>query len=251
MNETVTTIGPYTIHEHPFYCGRTHNYTYILYNGDKKYASLRCPFFDDVSDIPTLKIFYLPDYNTAPIKILLHHAHSKLNIPNCIMLEDDIYLDYPKGMDPSGDMRHPMKLSHYSVIYNNMTYYEAYYNATMKDAEKYKAYREALHFLDDPSQKPDFHNFLRIIIATSESIFGLEKYYNSAKTYREFFDSIPLNERYELLGGWLEYFIRYYLPMLYHSVWTIRIDDMEQKGGLDANALTGSPLIEYFIMHCI
>jgi len=126
-----------------------------------------------------------------------------------------------------------------------MTWYEARFNAKMIDSEKYKAYKNSLSFLIDSKQKLPFIQFIEIIgsaFSSTERITELEKYYIPAKTYREFFEKIPPIKRCDMLYGWINTFMEYYIRSTFSDKgWYINVLDMNStpilKGGALSNRL--------------
>jgi hypothetical protein len=111
----------------------------------------------------------------------------------------------------------PLNLAYLSIIYNSCTWYEKYFNAKMTDDVLYNKYKEAVKFLTDPSAKVEFRRFLEITKLPDEQIEYLKEKYDHADTYRIFFNSIPFEERCEILYPWLKSFIEYYLKGVYYT----------------------------------
>lgn len=169
------------------------------------------------------------------IKTLLRYAHNKIKDVNIFYFDDMSHIDCKeKNLTKPPPRKHqmPLKLAYLSIAYNSKTWYEKHFNATMTDKEKYIKYKQKLEFLTKISDKVEFNRFLEISKPPIEQLTKLNKYYESAKTYREFFNNIPFIERCELLLPWLGNFIQHYLQDVYTDTgWEININTMENKNG--------------------
>ena len=100
----------------------------------------------------------------------------------------------------------------------------------MIDTIKYKNYRKKVKFLTDPTMKPEFSDFLKIIkgsIESIEQISYLEKLYNKSETYRNFFEAIPKSKRCDILFSWLTTFMKYYIGDYFSDKdWFIDVNTM-------------------------
>lgn len=169
------------------------------------------------------------------IKTLLNYAYKKIPEVNVFEFDDMSNIDcvekdlskYP----PRKPVR-PLKLSYLSIAYNGMTWYEKHFNAKMKDLYKYKKYRERISFLTNKDVKVIFERFLEITKPPIEQIPQLKIWYESTKTYREFFNVIPFEDRCNILFSWLDNFMIYYLHDVFTDrYWYINIRDMDLKNG--------------------
>jgi hypothetical protein len=169
------------------------------------------------------------------IKTLLKYAHNKIKDVNIFSFDDMSHIDCKEknlSKPPPRKPQLPLKLSYFSIAYNSKTWYEKHFNATMIDKEKYIKYKQKLEFLIKTSDKVEFIRFLEFSKPPSEQYEILKTYYESAKTYREFFNNIPFAERCELLLPWLGNFIEYYLHDVYtDNRWEIDINTMDNKNG--------------------
>jgi hypothetical protein len=169
------------------------------------------------------------------IKTILRYAHNKINNVDIFYFDDMSHIDCKEKnllKSPPRKPQSPLKLAYFSIVYNSKTWYEKHFNAIMTDKVKYNKYREKISFLTDVSKKVDFEQFLEISKPPIEQLSILTKYYNTSKTYRDFFKSIPYKDRCELLLPWLHNFILYYLSDVYiDNGWEININTMDIKNG--------------------
>lgn len=169
------------------------------------------------------------------IKTIINYAYNKIPSITKFYFDDMSHIDcIEKNMllSPPRKSQKLLNLAMLSIAYNSQTWYEKYFNATMKNKEMYSKYRERLQFLEDPPSKVPFERFLEIARPPANQMEALDKYYKSAKTYREFFKNIPFEERCLLLLPWLENFIMYYLQGVYNNMgWEINVLDMNTKRG--------------------
>ena len=183
------------------------------------------------------------------IKYAIQYAYKDVPSIPIFEFDDDSHIDcVEKNMakPPPRKPTKPVNLAYFYIAYHGMTWYEARFNAKMKDSERYKAYQNSLTFLIDPKQKLPFIRFIEIIggsFSSTERITELEKYYIPATTYREFFQNIPPIKRCDMLYGWINTFMEHYIRSIFSDKgWYINILDMESKpilkgGGALSNRL--------------
>jgi hypothetical protein len=175
------------------------------------------------------------------IKTAIRYAFNDVpSLPN-FEFDDDSHIDCVEkdmGKIPPRKPQKPMNLAYFYIAYYGKTWYESRFNAKMVNASKYAKYRESLRFLTDPSKKLDFPSFLEIIgyaLDSTDKISYIEKCYEKATTYREFFENIPRSKRCEILAGWLNSFMKYYIGSTFNDKgWYINIytmDDVTQECG--------------------
>ena len=169
------------------------------------------------------------------IKTALRYAHRDVPSITAFEFDDDSHIDcIDKNLSatPPRKPKRPLSLAFLYIVYHDKTWYEATFNAKMINPERYKKYRKSLEFLTDPSKKPlSFTDFLQIIGASLESldkITTLEQFYKKTTTYREFFELIPRKERCEVLSGWLNTFMNYYIGKTFDDRgWYIDVNTMD------------------------
>jgi hypothetical protein len=140
------------------------------------------------------------------IKALLRYAHNKIKNIDIFYFDDMSHIDCKdKNLTklPPRKQQMPLKLSYFSIAYNSKTWYEKHFNATMINKELYSKYKSALTFLTSETSKLSFETFLEISKPPIEQLTILKKYYDNAKTYRDFFNNISYKDRCELLLPWL------------------------------------------------
>uniref|UniRef100_A0A6C0DY63 Uncharacterized protein n=1 Tax=viral metagenome TaxID=1070528 RepID=A0A6C0DY63_9ZZZZ len=169
------------------------------------------------------------------IKTLLRYAHNKIKDVDIFYFDDMSHIDCKEKnllKSPPRKPQSPLKLAYFSIVYNSKTWYEKHFNATMTNKAIYNKYKEKLSFLTSTSEKVDFIRFLEISTPPPEQYEILKKYYNTSKTYRDFFNSVPYKDRCELLLPWLHNFILFYLSDVYiDNGWEININTMDIKNG--------------------
>jgi hypothetical protein len=169
------------------------------------------------------------------IKTLLYHAYKKINQIHLFEFEDMSSIDCVEknlSKTPPRKQIKPLNLAYLSIVYNGMTWYEKYFNATMIDKNKYAKYKDRLLFLTNETEKVDFYRFLEIAKPPEEQILIIKPLYESSKTYREFFNKIPFNDRCNILFPWLSNFVLFYIQDVYSEKgWIININEMDTKIG--------------------
>jgi hypothetical protein len=185
-----------------------------------------------MNNIPKKAILSRLSYgvNEYMIKYAIQNVYNDISSIPIFELDDDSHI----CCSPV-DMANPVPLAFFYIAYHGMTWYEAHFNAKMRDSERYTAYQKSLSFLTDPTQKLPFIQFIEIIggfisSSSTEFITELETYYMPATTYREFFQNIPSIKRIYILYGWIDIFIEYYIGKIYTTKdWYINVMDMEAK----------------------
>jgi hypothetical protein len=169
------------------------------------------------------------------IKTLLRYAYKKIKNVNIFYFDDMSHIDCMEknlSKSPPRKPQRPLKLSYFSIAYNDMTWYEKHFNAKMSDKDKYNNYLTKIQFLKDNKSKETFERFLEITTPPIEQIAQLKEYYEPAETYRDFFNNIPYKERCSILLPWLSNFMNYYLKDVYSdNGWEIDINTMDNKRG--------------------
>lgn len=167
--------------------------------------------------------------NESMIKYAIQNVYNDISSIPIFEFDDDSHISYSPV-----DMANPVSLAFFYIAYYGMTWYEAHFNAKMRDSERYTAYQKSLSFLTDPTQKVPFIQFVEIIggyiSSSTEFITVLATYYMPATTYREFFQNIPSIKRIYTLYGWIDIFIEHYIGKIYtNKDWYINVMDMEAK----------------------
>jgi hypothetical protein len=99
----------------------------------------------------------------------------------------------------------PLSLAHLSIAVYGKTWYERHFNAKLLNSEKYKQYRNLVQALDFPigNTVSDFAEFSSRNFLTEFQQVNLEPYFDTEKTWFEFFNSIPKKQHCELFYNWL------------------------------------------------
>lgn len=175
------------------------------------------------------------------IKTLLHYIHRKYPSVTTFEFDDMSHIECASEQNQQTLQRHqrkkgtkikPMNLYHFSIAYNDQTWYEKYFGAILKDAEQYRRYRERIQTLTDPSSKVDFIQFLQLASPPQDQFEYLDKKYHQATTYREFFQSIPKEDRCSILYPWISTFMNNILGSTFTNYgWIIDVTKMPTHQG--------------------
>ena len=175
------------------------------------------------------------------IKTAMRYAYNDVPTLSIFTFDDMSHIDCVAKDLTRSPPRKPSKkvnLSHFSIAYNGMTWYEARFNAKMIDDEAYTKYKKSLEFLTDPKAKLPFERFLEISQPSLEQIAILEPIYSRSATYRQMFEEIPDAIRCDTLYMWISSFMKHYIGHTFSEKgWKIDINDMEprkqrgQRGG--------------------
>jgi len=194
------------------------------------------------------------------IKTAIRYAYNDVKILPIFEFQDRSHIDcVDKDLTskPPRKTLKPLNLAYFYIAYHGMTWYEARFNAEMKDKTKYKLYREKLSFLVTPSVKPSFEDF-RVIIKSSfgslDNAIYIEKIYNKSNTYREFFEAIPKSKRCDVLYPWLNTFMEHYIGDVYDvKGWIINVNTMDTKKSIVGGSLKKGKqyrIFSYIKMQC-
>ena len=170
------------------------------------------------------------------IKTLLNYIHKQIPTITEVELEDKSNIECASEIEiitkgsrfrKRGTHVTPIPLYYFSIAFNGKTWYEKYFNAQLKDQNKYKVYREKVHqLLYSNELKTDisFEHFLRLIKPPNQVIEKLEKYYNESDTFGDFFQSMPISDRCDLVRDWIYKFMTFFLKDTFsNSDWTIQL----------------------------
>lgn len=195
------------------------------------------------------------------IKTAIRYAYNDVKTLANFEFQDSSHIDcIDKDLTkaPPRKTLKPLNLAYFYIAYHGMTWYEARFNAEMKDKNKYKLYRKMLGFLTDSKSKPSFANFKIIILSSFGSLdmyIYVEKLYNKANTYREFFESIPKSKRCDVLYPWLNTFMEHYIGDVFSvKDWLINVDTMDiKKSTVDGSLKKGKNhrIFSYIKMHSL
>lgn len=176
------------------------------------------------------------------IKTLLRYIHQKHPSVTKFEFDDMSHIECATEQEQQMLQRYqrkkgtkikPMNLYHFSIAYNDCTWYEKYFGAKLEDATQYSAYRARIQSLTNPEDKVDFIQFLQMAQPPEDQIEYLEPKYKKATTYREFFQSIPKEDRCPILYPWITPFMNKILGGTFtNHGWIIDVTKMNiQQGG--------------------
>jgi len=160
------------------------------------------------------------------IKTLLHYVHVQMPTLTHINFDDKSHIEYAGKDDddnhPLQPMIHddPIPLYYFSIVFNDQTWYEKYFNATQKNQVRHGQYRTRIaEFLYDHEYKThiQFGRFVSLFNKREEEMAKLVEYYNDANSFNDFFQSIPEQDRCRLVGPWIQQFMKYILKDVFYS----------------------------------
>jgi hypothetical protein len=122
-------------------------------------------------------------------------------------------------------------LYYFSIAFNGVTWYEKHFNAYQQNETIQKAYRARVkELLYNETMKPSFLDFLRIAQPPMKYEEELKELYEKTTTYKDFFNSIPKEERCRLTREWLPTFMEHYLKGVFNNKnWVIDVKKMDGK----------------------
>ena len=181
----------------------------------QNYPTIKEIKYDDMSSIECATDEELSQATNRKRGTHLHLCTIKTPTLSAVMSEQGV-------ADCAFQMRNgvkPMSLYNLSIAYNGQTWYEKYFGA--KKVKKHEKYRERVTTLLQ-TKPPHFNDFLKITRAPEKLWDELFKFYEGAKTYSDFFHSIPKPERCQLLRPWIDEFMKHYLDDVFsNSGWII------------------------------
>lgn len=172
-------------------------------------------------------------------KTLLKHIHNKYPSVTLFSFDDKSHIECTSEQEQQISSRYqkkkgtkvkPLNLYHLSIAYNGCTWYEKYFGARLENAEQYRQYQERLQALTRPEDKVDFITFVQMALVPVDQLEYLEKRYQTSPTYRDFFHSIPKEDRCMILYPWLSTFMNTFLGNTFTNTnWIIDVTAMPQK----------------------
>lgn len=180
------------------------------------------------------------------IKTLMNYIYSKEPTIKIYTFEDDSRIECgteeeqeQKKRRKRGTHAVPVDLFYFSIAFNGCTWYENHFNAQHIDSNIHEKYKNRVKWVhNNPEAKPDFESFLYLAYPKEEHIAELKKYYDPARTYGEFFESIPKRDRCRLVRSWISTLVGHYMKgYFFQSDWMMDITKMDmiinkQSGGL-------------------
>jgi hypothetical protein len=170
------------------------------------------------------------------IKTLLNYIHKQIPTITEVELEDRSNIEcateteiITKGsrFRKRGTNVTPIPLYYFSIAFNGKTWYEKYFDARLKDTNKYEVYKEKVNQLlysQELKTNTPFIRFLELAQPPKQVADKLEKYYNESDTFGNFFQSIPISDRCNLVRDWIYKFMTYHLKDVFSNTdWIIKL----------------------------
>ena len=159
------------------------------------------------------------------IKEILKYIKQKIPEITSVNFEDLSQIEKYSGMKQKDTRVNHFPLYFFSIMFNGVTWYEKHFNARLNLDTTHTAYRSKVNQLM-LMQKPEFIDFLQISSPPLQIMPELQKYYDRHNTYGEFFTSMPVLERCNLVRDWITSFMRYYIGDVFsNDNWIIPIKD--------------------------
>lgn len=139
----------------------------------------------------------------------------------------DCMKDEQVGLPGFRQMVRPIPLNSFYIALNGMTWYEKHFGAKLIDSKMYNLYKERVKILYNPKIKAeyDWDKIREGAHFVTDNDDYLEEIYKGSRTFNDFFNNIPKEQRCFVLEGWLESFIKYWLKeSLTYDGWYIHID---------------------------
>ncbi len=169
------------------------------------------------------------------IKTLLKYAYKKVPDIHIFGFDDMSKIECVEkdiSLKPPRKLREPIDLYYFSIAYHDMSWYELNFNAKMKDKDLYLKYRNNLGFLTSKEEKSKLValDFLQSIQCPIEHVDYLKEKYEKTETFRDFFKSIPKDDRCKYLQHWITTFMEKHLKNIFlNKGWEIDVLDMESN----------------------
>lgn len=187
----------------------------VSYNKDNRPVSAKIPtlvYNEECSFKP--KLLDRGEGTKVIIKTLLRYVHEQIPEISLFEFQDASTIEcgtdeeqYRKRHRKPGTHAYPTVLYYFSLAFNGITWYEKHFHAYQKEGhEVYRAFVK--EWLTTEEMKPDFAEFLAKANPSDKLVAELRTYYNHAKTYGEFFTSIPTNDRCRLVRSWIYGFMK-------------------------------------------
>lgn len=145
------------------------------------------------------------------INSLLKYIHKIIHSIKEIYFEDNMTIDN-------------IPFYYLSIAFNGETWYEKYFNARHKNANKHIEYKSKINDLlysEETKTTTTFLEFLEIATPPIKIIVQLEEYYTFSKTFDEFFQSIPEIDRNT---EWIITFMKYHMKHFFvNTDWMIEL----------------------------
>jgi hypothetical protein len=170
------------------------------------------------------------------MKTLLNHIHKQIPTITEVELEDKSNIECAteneiktksSRFQKRGSKVIPIPLYYFSIAFNGKTWYEKYFDARLKDTNKYVIYREKVQQLlysQELKTNTSFIRFLELAKPPKQVVDQLKKYYNESDTFGDFFQSMPMSDRCNLVRDWIYKFMTYHLKDVFTNAdWIIKL----------------------------
>jgi len=155
------------------------------------------------------------------IKTLLQYVYTKLPTLTHIKFDDKSNIECVT--EEAAKVSIP--LYYFSILFNGQTWYEKYFNAKQQDEVRHQQYRTRVDdFLYSSKFKTNlcFDKFVSLFDKREEEMTELYQYYNNANNFNDFFQAMPKQHRFRLVGSWIEQFMKFILKdVFYNENWII------------------------------
>ena len=162
------------------------------------------------------------------IKASLQYIHYKFPTIKIFEFDDMSHIDCgkTKSVIPPRKLDKPFSLAHLYLAMYGETWYENRFGAKMINKVLYNNYKEGLLKLNNKINI-DYTVFKINNSINEKQDAILSKYYSKDKSWKEFFNDIPKDERCDSLFNWLQYYIPEIIENTYNPFgWYIDIETM-------------------------
>ena len=123
----------------------------------------------------------------------------------------------------------PLSLASLYITQKGYTWYEYRFEARMKSEKDYQIYRSKIKKFEEPINM-SFNDFkYKVLRDMSEKYDFLKIYFEGAKSWFEFFRSIPKQKQCDAFFNWLPYFVSSFLDNKYNPYgWVINYEQLEK-----------------------
>jgi len=166
-------------------------------------------------------------------RTLMNHVHTQLPSITKVDFHDKTHMDCETEHETFSGGTYLTRLSvalyDLSIAFNGKTWFEHYFHARMKDADRHRAYRarvdQLLHSSELKAGIP-FNEFIYSISVVIGDVYQwvapLQPSYDASATFGEFFQAMPRADRCRLVRYWISYFMKHHLGDVFsHSGWVL------------------------------
>jgi hypothetical protein len=133
-------------------------------------------------------------------------------------------------------LKKPLSLAHLSIVNSSKTWYERHFQAYLENPQNQNRYKQCLDILNQ-SIDMSYEDFARMTTLTNIQYSELKPYYESAKSWMDFFKSIPKDRQCDLFP-WLSTFMDKKMNFSINDhYWIINL------GSLNSNSKVNEPIM--------